>query len=530
MSQPERTPTGAGGSRAQRICLYATVALTGASVMVLELLGTRIIGPFYGASLYVWSSLIAVTMIALALGYYAGGWCADHLPQVRLAHLLAAAALGTFLIPLLSAPVLTATDALGMRVGAFSSALALFVLPLTCLGMTGPFVIKLATHELAGIGTSAGLVYAISTVGSVIGTLGLGFYLLPLFGTRSIIAGTGLLLLVLALGLGLLERRRIGRMQVMVLGLIGLGALVAFGAGTMVATRVASGFSVKDDAESIYGWVRVVDDERRNIRLLLSDASSIGAVNAGTGDTVLGYQQVLAQLPLLKRFATAATPGATRGEALLIGLGVGFVATRLKQQGIPTDTIEIDPEVARAAREHFGFQPTGRFIVGDGRYEIRNLGKRYDLIIHDCFTGGAEPTHLLTREMFVQLKGLLKEGGVLALNYVGFAHGEGSEALASVARTLAAVFPHQRAFVTLPNAEFSDYIFLVSTQPVEFTATNDTQQRVLDILKSIERTPPQAGGVLLTDDYNPLEHMQVRKAELYRKLFVDRVAPELLIR
>ncbi len=176
------------------LVLYGTVTITGAAVMILELLGTRIIGPFYGVSLYVWSSLIAVTLIALALGYFLGGMLADRYPAVRLTHVILVSAITTVIIPFLSGPVLRATDSFGLRAGAFASALLLFTLPLTALAMVGPYVIKRATRDLSGVGTVAGSVYAISTVGSVAGTLLLGFFLLPMFGTRAIIFSLSLLL------------------------------------------------------------------------------------------------------------------------------------------------------------------------------------------------------------------------------------------------------------------------------------------------------------------------------------------------
>jgi len=509
-----------------RAVLYATVALTGGAVMVLELLGTRIVGPFYGVSLYVWSSLIAVTMIALALGYFVGGWCADRLPRLRLAHLLVLAALGTLLVPLLGGVVLPASEPLGMRAGAFFSTLALFLLPLTALGMASPYVIKLAASDLGAVGTTAGSVYAVSTVGSVLATLAVGFYLLPEFGTRSIIEGTGLALLALAAALAFRERRRFTRLHLWALAgtvlLIALlGAIAAF-----APVRVAEGFTVRHEAESTYGWVRVVDDERRGIRLLLSDASSIGAVRIANGRSVLGYQQLLMVLPMIR---AAQTPEHPR-NALLIGLGAGYVARQLRAAGIETDTIEIDPAVAQAARDYFDFQPTGAFLIGDGRYVVRNLRKHYDFIIHDCFTGGAEPIHMLTREMFAQLRELLADDGVLAVNFVGFQRGEGSEAVASLSRTLAGLFPVQRVFVTLPQSDFTDFVFLVAKQPFEFAGRDQAERNFLSVVSRHETSVPAGAGVELTDDFNPLERMQIRKAERYRELFVERIAPALLVR
>jgi len=496
--------------------LYVTVTLTGAAVMILELLGTRIIGPFYGVSLYVWASLIAVTLIALALGYFVGGYLADRFPAIRLSHVILTAAVGTAIIPLLTSPVLRLTDSFGLRAGAFAGALLLFTLPLTALAMVGPYVIKRATRDLNGVGTVAGSVYAVSTVGSVAGTLLLGFYLLPLFGTKSILIALSLLLAVLAALVAWLEqaagaKARTAAATAMALGIVTLSGLTA-------APKPVEGFTVRSEAESLYGWVRVVDDERRGYRLMLSDASVISAVDLKLDRSVLGYQQVLGLLPLFRPRAE---------QALLIGLGGGHVARDLKAQGITTDTIEIDPAVAEAARTLFHFQPTGRFLVGDARYEIKTLDRRYDLIIHDCFTGGTEPTHLLAREMLNELRGLLTEDGILALNYVGFQTGEGSDAVAAVYRTIKSLFPHLRVFIT-EKTEFTDFVFLASDQPIVLDASGE--DRRIHWLLDHEHRIADRDGFLITDDYNPMESRQVRKSETYRKLFLERIAFDLLLR
>jgi spermidine synthase len=499
--------------------LYLTVTLTGAAVMILELLGTRIIGPFYGVSLYVWSSLIAVTLIALALGYFLGGHFADRFLGIRLGHVILFSALATMLIPFLSGPVLLLTNPLGLRAGAFASALLLFTLPLTALAMVGPYVIKRATRDLSGVGTASGTVYAVSTVGSVAGTLSLGFYLLPLFGTRTILIALSLLLATLAVlvtwhehATGLRPRSLASiTAAAVVIGMLATSGLAA-------THKQVEGFTVQSEAESLYGWVRVVDDERRGFRLMLSDASVISAVETKSDRSILGYQQVLGLLPMFRPEAT---------QALLIGLGGGHVARDLKSQGIATDTIEIDPAVADAAKKFFHFEPTGLFLVGDARYEIGNLDRRYDLIIHDCFTGGTEPTHLLTREMLSELRGLLNEGGILALNYVGFTSGEGSDAVAAAHRTLKGLFPQLRVFTT-EKTEFTDFIFLASERPILLDASSD-DRRVRWLIEH-EHTMPDADGFTITDDYNPMESRQVRKSEAYRKLFLERIAFELLLR
>ncbi|MEI7994837.1 MAG: fused MFS/spermidine synthase [Methylococcaceae bacterium] len=506
-----------------RAGLYLTVFLTGASVMVIELLGTRMIAPFYGASLYVWSSLISVTMIALALGYFVGGLWSDRAKRTGLSLIIALAALFTLIIPWLTRYVLLATDPLGLRAGAFVSALVLFSPSLTMLGMVGPFAIKLSTSRLDGVGSSAGSIYAVSTVGSVVGTLVLGFFLFPLIGSREILVGLGIVLLILAILVAMYEQKRLGlttaTLPSVLLAITGICLLPkVVGAGH--AYTGGNNFQILSERESLYGWVRVIEEQARDLRFLTSDASMIGAASISDGKSRLGYQEIVGLIPAL-------APKMPR--ALIIGLGAGHMAKTLHDRyGIVTDTLEIDPAVADAATHYFGFKPTGLSIVGDARYEIGHLQGPYDLIIHDCFTGGSEPAHLLTVETLSQLRGLLSDRGILALNFVGFASDK-SASLSSVSRTIEQVFPHQSVFIAEPGEDYNDFIFLASSRPIDL-ATKSLLPDQVAWLQNRVYTVNKTQGYLLKDNLNPLEHLQIEKSEHYRHVLVDWFGADLLVR
>lgn len=491
--------------------------------MVIELLGTRLIAPFYGASLYVWTSVISVTLIALALGYFVGGHWADRAKQTGLALIIALSGLLTLVIPWITGPILLATDPLGLRMGTFVSTLVLFTPSLFMLGMIGPFAVKLATSNLKDVGASAGSIYAVSTVGSVIGTLFLGFYLFPKVGSREIFMGLGIALFILSLCVAYFERNRlklrIALPPVAALTIIGI-ILLPFVANSGNTFSHDDTYTTQFEQESLYGWVRVIDNPSENYRLLTVDASTIGAASISHGENALSYQEIVGLIPAL-------SPNMKR--ALLIGQGAGHMATTLKRHGIETDTLEIDPAVAEAARDYFDFIPTGKTIIGDARYEIRQLKETYDLIILDVFTGGSEPVHLLTVEAMQQLHTLLSEQGILALNFVAFYENGDNAALASVAKTLAHVFPHQQVFISEPERDFNDFIFLatkyaISLEPeiLGHTQSNWLKERRLDI--------NQSRGVLLTDNLNPLEKLQARKSEYYRRMIVEMVGLDHLVR
>jgi spermidine synthase len=390
------------------------------------------------------------------------------------------------------------------------------------LGMVGPFAVKLSTTALANVGASTGSIYAVSTVGSVIGTLFLGFYLFPLVGSREIFIGLGIALLLLAVIVVIIERNYLK--SVMAMAPTALLVIVSAGLYPQIANsgkaESSDSFQTRFERESLYGWVRVIDKPKENIRLLTVDASTIGAASISHGENLLTYQKIVARIPAL-------VPN--MNTALLIGQGAGHMAMTLKSAGIVTDTLEINPAVAEAASDHFGFAPTGRTIIGDARYEVRQLKGPYDLIILDVFTGGSEPTHLLTVEFLTQLQQLLADQGMLALNFVSFLDNGHNAALASVAKTLAQVFPHQHVFISDPSEDFNDFIFLATNHALDLNdeVLPDTHRTWL---KQRLLTIDASQGVILTDNLSQLERLQIRKSEYYRRMIVDSIGTSHFIR
>ena len=149
-----------------KILLYILVFIAGAAVLAVEILGTRILGPFYGVSLFLWSALITTTLIALSTGYIIGGRWADQGPVfAHLCYLIAGAGIWTLLIPVLKGPVLYLAEPLGLRLAVLVAALILFAPPLTLLGMVSPYAIRFQAAHLNEVGRTAGNLYALSTIG-----------------------------------------------------------------------------------------------------------------------------------------------------------------------------------------------------------------------------------------------------------------------------------------------------------------------------------------------------------------------------
>src|SRR5262249_41969953 len=189
--------------------LLATVFVTGSCVILIEILGTRVIGPVFGVSLFIWSALLAVTLGALALGYYLGGMLVDRSPTPRVLGLMVmASGLLLAVVPMLSRAVLASTVALGPRAGSLVAAAVLFAPSLIALGTIGPIAVRLATLDLRRAGHGVGSVYAISTAGSLIGVFVTAFVLVPALETNYILLGAaGVLTLAGAISLAWHGRR-----------------------------------------------------------------------------------------------------------------------------------------------------------------------------------------------------------------------------------------------------------------------------------------------------------------------------------
>jgi predicted membrane-bound spermidine synthase len=189
--------------------LYVITFLGGAVFLALEIVSSRVLAPYFGSSIYVWGSLISVFLFALSVGYYAGGLLADRWPSFKvLALIVFGASILVLFIPLIQTPVSQAIFAwnLGLRLSVLVACMTFFMLPSVLNGMITPFIIKLNATQLKTIGQTVGNIYAVSTIGSVSGALGVSFYLIPVIGTRAILLWAGGILIMTSLLSLLLDR------------------------------------------------------------------------------------------------------------------------------------------------------------------------------------------------------------------------------------------------------------------------------------------------------------------------------------
>lgn len=480
------------------------VFLSGAAVLVLEILGTRVISPFFGATVYVWSALITVTLAALAAGYAGGGALADRpRPLASLCWALGTAGVWLLLLPLARRPVLLVFSGWGVQAGALGSAAVLFGPPLACLGAVGPLAIRLRTRDLGRLGREVGWINAVSTVGSVAGALAAGFFLIPRLPVGRLVAGLALLLLGLtAFCVRKLGGPRPGKAAALLLaaGLAGLGAERA-----LARRPLPPGAVLREAARSFYGAVRVVDRPAGNRRVLYIDGISNTVVRLDDLDSVSDYIDSFELLPFLR-------PEAKR--ALMLGVGGGSFAMRLaRHYGVVTDVVDVDPAVVDLARRWFGFVPPGEVHIEDGRRFLARSGRRYDLIIVDAFSGDSHPYHLFSRESYRLMKERLTPGGVLAINIIGYAYGPRAELRRAVERTLGAEFARVRVLAANRDIDvktsFLNLTFLASDEPLEPrrdpAAARPAFAAYYKAVKNQFLPPDPGTGPLITDDRNPIE-------------------------
>jgi predicted membrane-bound spermidine synthase len=504
------------GSPTAAAVIYAVAFVTGAIVMGFEMLGSRYLNPYFGSGIYTWASLISTVLIALTAGYFLGGSIADRTPSpavlalivmVGSAYLLALPSFAQSVLEF----VLAGVD--DIRAGSLISALALMLFPVTLLGMYSPFAIRLLLNSAERSGRVSGAVYGVSTAGSIVGTLGTTFLLIPAIGSRAItlsLGAAGLVSGLALLALARLERRASGAAAIILI------------ACAMVTSPACRAESLIDDGiraamlKRGNGRIAHIETEyndvfitKRQNQLVMSfqvkgwDYTESVANLTDPDDLPLRYAQVM----------TIATiyPDAPK-KILMLGLGGGSISTYLGRflPEAAITTVEIDPGVITAAKTYFGLRETERmrYRAGDGRVFLNRSKESYDLILLDAYRGGYVPFHLLTREFYTLVKQRLAHGGAVAFNV----H-DGSKLYASTIKTLGEVFPALDLYPT----GMGEVIAVGAASPLDL-ATLERRAATLQerhgfrfplpplLQRRMDRPQAQAAnGDLITDDFAPAD-------------------------
>jgi spermidine synthase len=411
-----------------RARLGLVVFAGGIGTLATEIAASRLLAPYFGSSTIVWANIIGLILLYLSVGYWLGGKVADRRPDPRLlGSFVLVAALVIAATPFIARPILDLAleglDAVdvGAVVGSFFAALALFAVPITLLGVVAPFAIRLALADVGEAGTVAGRLYALSTVGSILGTFVSAIVTIPLLGTqRTMIGSAALLVFAAALLLGL-------RWQLVT---VCLAALLLVPAATIKPSD-----GLIHESESAYQYVQVVEREDGSRALRLNEGVAVHSVwnrdavlTGGVWDTFLIVPELVPRP--VERMLVIGNAGGTIARAF----GELYPEVRI-------DGVEIDPEVSEAGRRYLGLgdNPNLEVIDADGRPYLQLTDERYDLIVVDAYHQPYIPFYLATEEFFALARERLNPGGVLALNVAGV---PGDERLSdAIGTTLLAAFP-----------------------------------------------------------------------------------------
>jgi len=477
--------------------LYLLLFVVGAASLGAEIAVARFMAPFFGASTIVWANTIGVVLVALSVGYWLGGRLGDHHPHPRgLSLLVLAAALLLATVPFVARPFLhvsvEALDSIsaGAFVGSLTGVLFLVAVPVLLLGACSPYAIRLAIPDVEHSGRTVGRLYAVSTAGSLVGTMLAALVLIPFAGTqRTFLAFALALTLAAVAGLG-------WRFLAVPLA---IAAAIALPVGDIKATE---GGRVLYEGESALQYVRVVQQPDGDRLLELNEGQGVHSLYRPgtflTDDVWDGY--------LVLPFAALDGPPE---RIAILGNAAGTTARAYGHYFPRTevDGVEIDPELEDVGRRYFdmGSNPSLTVHNEDARPWLRRSDGGYDVIMVDAYRQPYIPFYLATREFFELVRDRLVPGGAVI---VDASHPEGNDDLERVlARTMSEVFPallrdpiEPRNTLLVGSEATASAARLRGAIPILPPGLHDLARREASRLE-----PRLPGGKVYTDDRAPVE-------------------------
>ena len=501
----------------RRIMLLITVFVGGLTSLGVELTAARLLDPFFGNSLIIWAVLIGMVLLYLTVGYYVGGKWADRKPYHHVLYQITAwAAFLIGLAPFVARPVLLwsvqgfAEYSAGILAGSLLGVVALFSVPVTLLGCVSPFAIRLsmAGRPVESAGNVAGGLYALSTVGSLVGTFLPVLVLIPNIGTRNTFLLLSFLLLAVSL-VGLFLELKARALPYLLMPAVLILLIVLLPGGIIKPVEVGE---LLYETESSYNYIQVVqhDDE---VWLKLNEGQGVHSIYDPGSVLVGGIWDNFLIAPFFNNPPHTADQV---GSLALIGSAAGTVAKEYTAVygPIPIDGAEIDPEIIRVGRLYFDMnEPNFNAVAQDGRYFLANSPRQYDVVAIDAYRPPYIPFHLTTREFFRQVRDHLTENGVVAIN-VGRTSTDWS-LVQVLASTLKAEFPNVYLVdLARPGLDLINVLVVATNQPTKLENLAANTELMTDpILREVaEDSVPRATEfttptVVFTDDKAPVEQV-----------------------
>lgn len=419
--------------------------IEGSTVMAAELCGARLLAPVFGSSLYVWASVMGITLLALASGYFAGGYLSVNAQKQsrRLFLVLNLAALFVLAMPIIAYYIVPRISYLSFLAGVVFSTMSLMFVPVFLLGATSPLFIALQNQSNGNAGKVSGLVYAISTAGGILSTFLCGFWLIPQLGLYYCIGLFGLVLFVANIGVFRFFKPT---------NFFVFAFTVYFSAGT-----------VKGSSETIYSSDGMLG--RLEVKQGLygtTDTFRYLSLN-GTIQSEVFLKGTVRNKDYFYLLDTLVAPVPRTAKALVLGLGGGLCSNMLLRKNYEVDAVDIDARMTYCAKRFFALNQRVNCITADGRYYLNGIEKKYDLVLFDVFRAEEQPSHLVTIQSLSRLKQQLTDSALIYINWHGFLDGNKGLGTAILYNTL-----KQAGFkvklCALPGPEESrNLVFIAST-------------------------------------------------------------------
>jgi spermidine synthase len=399
--------------------------IEGGVVMAIELLGARLMAPVYGSSLEVWSIVLAVSVGALALGYFLGGEISKTVNKsfwLQFNFMLASALI--VLLPFTSKYLIFDFDPDKLALFISLSSLLLLFFPLLLLGSTTPIIISCFEQSTHKPGAVSGKIYALSTCGGIFFTYITGFYLIPEKGLTGTALFAGLLMGAVPFVILILKKKFVAALLLPAALIV-----VLFSSKDFTSTDV----KVLHHSEGLFGQLLVADipkDFNKNNgydRVLFLNRLGQTWVDVQSGTSIWNYPNYL---------VTIGSTLKPNPDVLLLGLGGGTLGRYFSAYlGARVDAVELDERMVDISKKHFNLSGV-KFIVDDARHYIESSRKKYDYIVFDIYKGESPPSHTLSLEAFQTVKELLNPGALVVINFNGFVNGEEGRAGRSLLKTL----------------------------------------------------------------------------------------------
>ncbi len=497
---------------------YFLSFLEGGSVMACELFAAKLLAPYFGTSLYIWAAVLGLTLGGLTIGYFVGGKLSkayDQKPELLYIILVLAGAL-LAIMPFSSHLIMTALSNATLSTGAIISLLVYMVPPLSLMGMVSPVIINLVTKKASNSGNSAGNVYAISTLGGILFTFLMGFYIIPTFGIKIPSLVTGFLLAFFPM-ISLIVKRRIFVLFIVI-------PIFLMSLTFQPKSGYSDEYQILYESEGILGQIKVVDHPAYEFTANSRPGRALIVNNTLQSFVSLSDNLKYSIWEWSHYYPAAASIYPPKSKVLLLGLGGGTLIKQLKRLGFNVDVVEIDKRVGEVCKQYFGVDPELEIIIDDARHYIRTTHNMYDIIIYDTFLGESVPEHLLTKEGIQDAQKILNKDGMIMSNFYGFIRGETGYAARSVLKTYESAEMNTKILATPGEEQSRNLIFLASKQQLSFEDVSFQEGRS-DTIRNLpqyfidKKTIDLQDAEILTDNKPKLSKLYAKAAMSWKRSY-----------